>query len=83
MQIPLQVNFEGSDPSEKLHDSAAKQLDMAAKQKLIGSEQHLQANELDEQAVKSEDLGRRLQANAVEIEGETQIVPRGQRPPTC
>jgi hypothetical protein len=71
---------EGRDLAEKLHDSATKQLDIAAKQQSIGNEQHIQADKLDEQAVKSDDLGRRLQANAVEIEGNTQIVPRGQRP---
>jgi hypothetical protein len=53
---------------------------MAAKQQSIGSEQHIQADKLAEQAIKSDDLGRRLQANAVEIEGETQIVPRGKQP---
>jgi hypothetical protein len=64
----------------RLHADAAKQLDIAARQKSIGAEQHIQADKLDEQAVKSEDLGRKLQANAVEIEGETQIVPRGKQP---
>ncbi len=66
-------------------ESAAKQIDIAAKQKSIGNQQHIQADKLAEQAVKSDDLGRRLQANAVEIEGDTHVVPRGQsprRPPT-
>jgi hypothetical protein len=49
---------------------------MAAKQKSSGSKQHIQADKLDEQAAKSDDLGRRLQANAVEIEGNTQVVTR-------
>jgi hypothetical protein len=71
---------EGHDLAEKLHAGAAKQLDIAARQKSIGAEQHIQADKLNEQAVKSEDLGRKLQANAVEIEGETQIVPRGKQP---
>jgi hypothetical protein len=70
----------GRDLAEKLHGSAAKQLDIAAKQQSIGNDQHNQADKLNEQAVKSDDLGRRLRANAVEIEGNTQVVPRGQRP---
>jgi hypothetical protein len=75
---------EGRSLAGRLHADAAKQLDIAARQKSIGAEQHIQADKLDEQAVKSEDLGRRLHASAVEIEGTTQIVPRGQptrRPP--
>ena len=71
---------EGREMADELHESAAKQIEMAAKQKSIGSEQHIQADKLAEQAIKSDDLGRRLQANAVEIEGETQIVPRGKQP---
>jgi len=55
---------------------------MAAKQQSIGNEQHIQADKLDAQAVKSDDLGQRLLANAVEIEGDAQTEPRGQRPPT-
>jgi hypothetical protein len=70
---------EGHDLAEKLHESAAKQLDMAAKQKIIGAEQHIQADKMDAQATKSNDLGRRLQANAVEIEGDSQLVPHGRR----
>jgi hypothetical protein len=73
---------EGRDLAEKIHESAAKQLDMAAKQQSIGNEQHIQADKLDAQAVKSDDLGQRLLANAVEIEGDAQTEPRGQRPPT-
>jgi hypothetical protein len=53
---------------------------MAAKQKSMGAEQHIRADKLDAQATKSNNLGRRLQANAVEIEGNTQIVPRARRP---
>jgi hypothetical protein len=71
---------EGRDLAEKIHDSAAKQLDMAAKQKSMGVEQHLQADKIEAQAAKSNDLGRRLQANAVEIEGDTQVMSRGRRP---
>jgi hypothetical protein len=71
---------EGHDLAEKIHESAAKQLDMAAKQKSMGAEQHLQADKIEAQAAKSNDLGRRLQANAVEIEGDTQFMSRGRRP---
>jgi hypothetical protein len=71
---------EGREMADELHESAAKQIEMAAKQKSIGSEQHIQADKLAEQAIKSDDLGRKLQANAVEIEGNSQIVSRGQRP---
>jgi hypothetical protein len=71
---------EGHDLAEKLHESAAKQLDMAAKQKIMGAEQHVQADKLDAQAAKSKDLGRRLQANAVEIEGTIPVGPRYRRP---
>ena len=71
---------EGHDLAEKLHESAAKQLDMASKQKIIGAEQHIQADKLDVQATKANDLGRRLQANAVEIEGNIPVGPRYRRP---
>jgi hypothetical protein len=71
---------EGRELADELHESAAKQIAMAAKQQSIGTEQHIQADKLAEQAVRSDDLGRKLQANAVEIEGNSQIVPRGQRP---
>ena len=76
----FELGDEGHELAERLHESAAKQIDMAAKQKSIGNEQHIQADKLAEQAIKSDDLGRKLQANAVEIEGNSQIVPRGQRP---
>jgi Na+/phosphate symporter len=75
----FELGDEGRELADTLHESAAKQLDMAAKQLSIGTEQHIQADKLAEQAVKSDDLGRKLQANAVEIEGNTQIVPRHQR----
>jgi hypothetical protein len=76
----FELGDEGRDLADELHESAAKQIAMAAKQQSIGTEQHIQADKLTEQAVRSDDLGRRLQANAVEIEGNAQIVPRGQRP---
>jgi hypothetical protein len=74
------LGHEGHDLAEKLHESAAKQLDLAAKQRNFGAEQHIQADKLDAQATKSDDLGRRLQANAVEIEGNIPVGPRDRRP---
>jgi hypothetical protein len=78
-EMCFDLGDEGRDLADELHESAAKQIDIASKQQSIGNEQHIQADKLAEQAVKSDDLVRRLQANAVEIEGDTQIVLRGQR----
>jgi hypothetical protein len=74
------LSDDGHDMAATLHESAAKQLDIAAKQKSIGAEQHIQADKLDAQAAKSNNLGRRLQANASEIEGNTQLPPHVRRP---
>jgi len=70
--------------AERLHDVAARQLDNAAqqmdnaaKQQKIAAQQHVDADSLDGKAKKLAVVGNSLEAKAVEIVGETQVVKRG------
>jgi hypothetical protein len=62
--------------SDSLHQVAQQQLDNAAKQQEIARQQHLNADKLAAKASALDALGHSLEGKAVEMVGETHLVPR-------
>lgn len=60
-----------------LHEVAARQIDNADKQKEIAAKQHRSADRLAATANNLENLGQALEASAVEVIGDTAVVPKG------
>jgi hypothetical protein len=64
--------------AEKQHEDAAGQFENANRQQAIAADQHVEADKLSAKADKLDALGHALEADAVEIMGEMQMVQRGQ-----
>lgn len=67
--------------AEDCFDLAKTQHDIADKQHEIADRQHASADNLDNSADRLDALGHALQADAVEIKGETEIVAARTSPP--
>jgi|SRR5579863_3279409 len=65
--------------ADKQHESASIQHENADQQHEIAAEQDSNADKLDVNADKLDSLGHALEADAVEIMGDTEVVQRGQK----
>jgi elongation factor P--beta-lysine ligase len=63
--------------AEMMHQVAAQQIDNAEKQKVIAAQQHINAAKVDAKAETLGALGSALEADALQVMGDTIVVQRG------
>ena len=63
--------------AETMHEIAAQQIDNAEKQKAIAAQQNINADKVDEKAEKLVAFGTALEADALQVMGDTIVVQRG------